>query len=264
MLRATEVFLQVERERELTRIAEENLATHLKTRESVDLHVKSGVRQRADLDQAQGRVAQAQSAVSIARGRLRDAELAHQRLHGSLPGEFSVPNAESLELTRNGTIDRQAVVRTTAEAAGIADTSNPRLAIARAELALAEATLQATKAPYLPRLDLELAANRNRNISGVPGLNNTESAMLMMRWDLYRGGADSAQERASAERRFAAVDVLATVPRDIEERVALAVSQKQRVKSGSYTFAHMSSTASRQYAPISCSSKLVDGPCLMC
>jgi adhesin transport system outer membrane protein len=50
--------------------------------------------------------------------------------------------------------------------------------------------------------------------------------MLVMRWNLFRGGGDRAQERALAERRYAAIDSAASTRRDVEEKVALALNAK--------------------------------------
>ena len=73
---------------------------------------------------------------------------------------------------------------------------------------------------------LRADVNRNRNIGGFPGDSNNESLMLVMRWNIFRGGADQAQERALAERRYAAVDTAANTRRDVEEKVALALQAK--------------------------------------
>jgi adhesin transport system outer membrane protein len=50
--------------------------------------------------------------------------------------------------------------------------------------------------------------------------------MLVLRWNLFRGGSDLAQERALSERRYAAIDSAANTRRDVEERVAVALHAK--------------------------------------
>jgi outer membrane protein, adhesin transport system len=50
--------------------------------------------------------------------------------------------------------------------------------------------------------------------------------MLVLRWNLFRGGSDRAQERAFAERRYAAIDAAADTRRTVEERVAIALYAK--------------------------------------
>jgi adhesin transport system outer membrane protein len=71
-----------------------------------------------------------------------------------------------------------------------------------------------------------LSANRNENIGGTRGKVDNEALMLVLRWNLFRGGSDRAQERAFAERRYAAIDTAANARRDVEEKVAVALYAK--------------------------------------
>lgn len=225
-LQVADAYLEVLKNRELLRLAEENLKAHIDTQEKVGLRVKAGVSQRADLQQAQGRVALARSVVSARAGGVRTAEAAYVRLTGAAPGELTPPDTPPAGLVRAGTVDDNAVTRAIRQGVDTAVGSNPALAIANAELSAADAALAGAKSPFMPRINLELAANRNRNIAGTAGDVNNELAMLTLRWNLFRGGADSAQERALAERRFAAKDGVASTRRDVEERVAVAVHRK--------------------------------------
>jgi len=225
-LRVAEAYLEVLKNRELLRLAEENLKAHLETQEKVGLRVKAGVSQRADLQQAQGRVALARSVVSARAGGVRTAEASYVRLTGATPGDLTPPETPPAGLVRAGTVDDTAVTRAIRQGVDTAVGGNPALAVANAELSAADAALAGAKSPFMPRINLELAANRNRNIAGTAGDVNNELAMLTMRWNLFRGGADSAQERALAERKFAAKDSVASTRRDVEERVAVAIHRK--------------------------------------
>jgi adhesin transport system outer membrane protein len=225
-LRTAEAFLEVLKNRELVRLAEESLRAHVDTQSKVELRVKAGVSQRADLQQAQGRVALSRSIVSARAGGLRTAEAAYVRVVGGMPTDLRAPETPPGSLVRAGAIDDSAVARAIRQSVDAANASSPALAVAAAELAAAEAATESAKAPFLPRVNIEVAANRNRNIGGSPGDVNNELAMLTLRWNLFRGGGDSAQERALAERRFAALDSVANTRREVEERVAVAIHRK--------------------------------------
>jgi len=224
--RAAEAYIEVLKNRELVRLANENLRVHLSTLDRVQLRVQSGVSQRADLQQVQGRVALARSTVSARAGRLREVEAIYVRIIGSMPGVLTDPQVPSYAFVRGGTIDSEILARAIRESTDVAIRTNPALAVANAEVNVAEASIQAAKAPYMPSFNLELSANRDRNVSGLPGAQNSEAAMVTMRWNLFRGGGDVANERAAAERKFAAVDAAATTRREIEERVAISVHGK--------------------------------------
>lgn len=225
-LRIAAAYLQVLRNRELVRLAEENVRAHEQTFDKVGLRVKAGVSQRADQQQAEGRLALARSTLIARRGALREAEANYNRLVGKPPGDLERPADPPSTLVSNGRIDSSLLTAAIRKATDTATESNPALAAARAELAAADAAVEGAKAPYMPRLNLEVGANRNRNVSGLPGLSESETAMVVMRWNVFRGGADAARERALAQRKFAAQDAVASVRREIEERVAVALNQK--------------------------------------
>jgi adhesin transport system outer membrane protein len=225
-LKASEVYIDVLRNRELVRLASDNLRAHLEIRDKVRQRVEGGVAQKVDLQQALARVALAASAVSARAGRLREVETNYTTVVGKAPGELIDPQASSLQTLVSGTIDTAKLMEAVRQAADAAVSSNPTLGAANAEIAAAEASVRGAKAAYLPRLNLELSSNRNENIGGLSGRSDSDAALFVLRWNLFRGGSDLAQERALSERRYAAIDTAASTRRDIEEKVAVAMYQK--------------------------------------
>ncbi len=225
-LKTAEVYLDVLNNRELVKLGNDNLRAHLQTLEKVRLRVQGGVSQKTDLQQAQGRVALAKSIVSARAGKLRQAETNFQTVVGRLPGDLASLAPKPAAVMGAGAVDTVRLTQSIKLASETALNSNPTLGAANAEVSAAEASVRGAKAPYFPRLNLEASANRNRNIAGITGDFNSEALMLVLRWNLFRGGGDMAQERALAERRFAAVDTAANTRRDVEEKVALALHAK--------------------------------------
>ena len=86
-LRTAEVYLDVLNNRELVKLANDNLREHLRTEEKVRTRVQGGVSQKTDLQQAQGRTALAKSIVSARAGRLRQVETNFLTAVGKRPGE---------------------------------------------------------------------------------------------------------------------------------------------------------------------------------
>ena len=225
-LRTAEVYLDVLNNRELVKLANDNLREHLRTEEKVRTRVQGGVSQKTDLQQAQGRTALARSVLSARGGKLRQVETNYLTVVGQMPGELVAQELPPTALLAGGSIDMPKLTQSIKLASETALTTNPTLSAANAEVAAADASVRGAKAPYYPRLNLEATAARNNNISGLSGNYNTESLMLVLRWNLFRGGADQAQERAYVERRFAAMDSAANTRRDVEEKVAVALQAK--------------------------------------
>ena len=225
-LKATEGYLEVLKNRQLVKLANDNLKAHLQTREKVRLRVEGGVAQKTDLQQAQGRVALAKSIASARAGRLLEAEANFQATVGKAPADLDDPGAKATETVKSGAINTALLAQAIKQASETAITSSPALSTANAEISAAEASVRGAKAPFYPRLNLELSANRNENLAGIKGNYDSEALMLVLRWNLFRGGADQAQERALAERRYAAIDAAANTRRDVEERVAVALHAK--------------------------------------
>lgn len=225
-LRAVEVYLEILKNQQLIKLAQENLAFHRQTLEKVRLRVKGGLSQKADLQQVEARLALANSTLTARKGQLREAEANYRRVMGEAPRDLQEPQVKSIPLVKNGAIDAQLLAQAVKKATETALAHNPGLAAAEAEASAAAAAVRGAKSAFLPRVNLELSASRNKNISGLEGDFNSDSALVVMRWNLFRGGADQAQERAFTERRFAALDAAADTRRQVEERVAVALHAK--------------------------------------
>ena len=225
-LRVTQVYLEVLKNRDLVKLANDNLRAHLTTLEKVRLRVKGGVSQKADLDQTLARVALAKSAVTSRAGALRESEASYRSVLGHPAGDLVEPEVRKTGITRSGSVDASVAAQLIRQASEEAVNLNPSLAAANADVTAAEAAVRGARAAYFPRFTFEANANRNENIAGIPGNFNNEALMLVLRWNLFRGGGDLAQERANAERRYAAMDNAANVRREVEERVALTLHAK--------------------------------------
>lgn len=225
-LRVVGVYIEILKNRQLVKLARDNIASHQKTLQKVQQRVKGGVSQRVDLQQIEARLALARSVLAAREGRLREAEVNYHRAVGEPPRDLRDVDSKPVSMVRNGMIDpgllEQAIKAATETALG----RNPAVAAADAEVSAAAAAKRGAGAAYLPRVNVELGANRNNNLSGQAGAYNNETAMLVMRWNLFRGGGDQAQEKASAERYAAARDTANDTRRQVQENVAVALHAK--------------------------------------
>ena len=167
---------------------------------------------RADFEQITARVALAQANLIAADVNLTDAQTSYQRVVGRLPsGAYEVPDAASVDLPLS--LDETLV---------LAKAHNPIIAVADADILATHAQHEVAKQTQYPRLDLEIGANRDFNIDGIKGHNEDLSAMIRMRYNLYRGGADKARVRQTAFNINESKDVRNRSLRQLEESLRLA------------------------------------------
>ena len=94
---------------------------------------------------------------------------------------------------------------------------HPIIKVAEADIQEATALGQSAQGSQLPRITLELGANRNRDLDGTPGTSKDRFAMLRMNWDLYNGGSNLAAERAAGFRLTEAEHLLNDAQREVVE-----------------------------------------------
>ncbi|MXN77345.1 TolC family outer membrane protein [Burkholderia sp. 4701] len=179
-LRVVGAYLEVLRRRETTAAAEDNLDSHRRIHDQIKLRSDRGVGRRADLYQAESRLALAQDNLRTEQSSLKDAEVAYARLVGAAPDTLVKPVAPEGALPPTERLALDAALA-----------NHPSLAGAEADVAQARARYDGAKAAMWPRLDLELSASHDRD--GVLGPTNDRRVMLRLRYNLFQGGADKAR-----------------------------------------------------------------------
>ena len=211
-MKATRAYADLQRYKQLRSISEENLKIHLRIQDQIRLRSEAGVGRRADFEQVKSRVALAEVNLVAADVNLLDAHTTFQRVVGKPPKAAYAP-AE---------VPAGALPESLQQALDTAQTNNPVLHTAAADIDAARAQHEAAKQFDYPRLDLELGGNLNDNIDGTQGHVDDMSAMLRMRYNLYRGGSDAARKRATAHNVNEAKDIRDRSVRQLEESIRLA------------------------------------------
>ncbi|HET6522859.1 MAG TPA: TolC family outer membrane protein [Geminicoccaceae bacterium] len=212
-LDAIEAYLDVLRNEQLVALAEENIGSHEGILGQVSRLEREGAGGIADVRQAEARLAAAQANLAQAEGNLRDARATFRRVVGAPPVDPVQPRPP---------VD--AVPEAVEAATLLAAEYSPTVQIVRADIDVARAELQGAQADYYPRLDVELGATAGDNIDGVEGRDVGASALLVMRYNLFRGGADVAREREAFARMREARRQLDAARRTAEEEAQLSYS----------------------------------------
>jgi adhesin transport system outer membrane protein len=109
------------------------------------------------------------------------------------------------------------------EAVRVAVDTHPAVRSAEKEFQAAEFDRDSVRARYMvPRVTLEGGGSRNRNLDGLVGPNNDLYAMLRLRYNLFRGFADSERLRESEARINEAIAGLARTRNEVERDVRQA------------------------------------------
>lgn len=188
-LNAIEAHLDILRNQEIVRLNEANIAQHERIFGQVRDLEDAGRGDIGDVRQTESRLARAYDTLAIARGALADSIARYQRVVGARPGDLEDAEAPAAVLPPSPE-----------DAANLASVNSPTVRIAAADTDVAGAEIRASRAGFYPRFDLELGTSLNRNIDGAEGRDNDATGLVVMRYNLYRGGADMALEREAFHR----------------------------------------------------------------
>jgi adhesin transport system outer membrane protein len=207
-LDAVEAYLEVSRHRERVRIAEENVGAHDETLRQVRLRLDAGGGNIADVRQAETRLAAAKSNLVRVQGDLADNEAFFQRVVGDMPGDLDSVSAPVDMLPPD--VD-QAITN----ALG----TSPTLAFADSDIRTADQDIRQQEASLYPDVRLQLSGQNINNPDGRVGTDWDAQAQIVLRWNLYRGGADAARIREFKHRKAEAEDQRRIHEREVSENV---------------------------------------------
>lgn len=211
-LETTRAWLDVLRYRELLRLARENLAVHEQVYQQIEQRVRAGVGRGADLEQAAGRLALAESNVITETSNLHDVGARYLRVIGDrppadmdAPAQFDVPTVTSIEETLK-----------------FAFQHSPAFNAALENVRAAQAQTRVSRSTYHPRVDLRASKAVGFDENGIDGRRDDEIIELVLNYNLFRGGADRARVRRDVELLEQARDLREKACRDIRQTVTIA------------------------------------------
>ncbi len=206
-------YIDVVRHQQILGLAQENLKVHKKILADVKKRVDGGQLGVGDLQQARSRLSSSQARISETRLDLDKARISFNRLVGHMPKNVSRPRFSDSRMPRS-----------VSAAVNSAMETNPLIKKFQAELDAAKARITVSKSGNYPNLFLEVGGTYNDNIDGTRGIDKDYSAMLRMKWNLFRGGADKSRAKAAAARHSESMSQLTEARRNIEQEVRRAWS----------------------------------------
>lgn len=217
-LDAIEAHLDILRNQDLVRQAEQNLDAHRRILRRIREDTGFNKFKLSELNLSEAREASAAEVLARAKGDLRDAKARYVEVTGIEPKELENRPVPPLD------------VRGSEAAATRASENSPTVKIANADIDVAKADLKGSRSGFYPRFDLEVGASANRQIDGFTGSNVDAQALLVMRYNLFRGGGDIAREREAFSRLGQSRESLRKARNEAEEQARLSFNALETAK----------------------------------
>ncbi len=197
--------------------AKKNLGVHQLILGDISESVEGGALTDADRQQAEERLYGARTRLLEASEELEASRIRFFKTVGKPLTNAKMPGSVAKALPRS--LD---------EAIGLARTNNPRVHMASSDIDAAAAEVDAARAKFGPEIVAEGRARIGDDIDGDDGDTNDLQARLVLRWNLYRGGIDKANEQEQIRRASEQRMVLHQVYREIEEAVRISWERRFR------------------------------------
>jgi len=218
-LEAARAYYDVLRFRRLVQLAEDNYVQHKYASLQIQSRVKAGVGRGVDLEQANARLALAESNLSTEVANLHDVTARYQRVVGELPPKqmpLPAPLAKSLPGTADAAMN-EAIHRSAAVSASIEN------------LRSARSTAQVRESAYQPRVEARLRSGAGNNFDSIRDQKRDSSAEIVLNWNLYNGGADQARVRQQLNVLQQAADLRDRACRDTRQTTAIAFNDTRKL-----------------------------------
>lgn len=215
---AARAHVDVLRYRQLLVLARDNFVTHTDVHTRLTQRVQAGVGRRVDLEQSAGRLALAESNWLTEASNLHDVSARYQRIVGVVPANdlAKLPVLDQFLPAREGLM-RDAI------------RSNPGFLGAVSTVRANRADAELRKANKWPTVELRASQGFERNQNGIAGDYRDSSIQLVLNYNLYRGGSDTAKIRQYAEKLNAAYDLRDKTCRDIRQTALIAVNDVDKL-----------------------------------
>jgi len=215
-------YLELLRMQQRVALATENYVEHRKVFDAIGERTRAGVGRRVDGEQAQARLAVAESTLVGETRAFNEAGLNYQRFVGLLPPAQlpAWPDGRSVAPLPDSA---SAALRQGLEA-------NPQLRAAYHRWLQAQQAVEGRQAAFMPRVEARLSASESRNRDGVRGEFRDQVAELALTHNLYRGGADSAALQRATELQSRSRAEMDVVCRQVQQNLSIAFNETQTLR----------------------------------
>lgn len=211
-LEAAVAYLDVLTYQRLVSLAEDNYVQHRQIYDQISERAEGGVSRGVDLEQANARLALAETNLLTEMTNLHDVQARFQRITGFMPAaQLAQPSMPVglIPQSREGALNA-------------AYQRSPEINAAIENLRSAQSALNAKNAPMYPRLDLRFREELEHDTDGISGQYDESAVELVLTYNLYNGGSDRARKREYYQRLNQAVELRELACRNVRQNVMIA------------------------------------------
>ncbi len=219
-LEAARAHVDVQRFRKLVQLAEDNYVQHKYAFDQLQSKFKAGVGRGVDSEQANARLALAESNLTTEVANLHDVSARYLRVVGDAPSGRMSPAAG---------LDR-GLPSSNTDAVNQSLARNYSISAAVENLRAVQAQTKTQESVYQPKLEARIRSGLGRNFDGVQTQKNDTTAQLLLNWNLYNGGSDQARIRQYTNLINEAADLRDKACRDVRQTSAIAYNDIKKLK----------------------------------
>ncbi|WP_375753962.1 TolC family outer membrane protein [Vibrio sp. HN007] len=212
-LEVSNVYLNAVKAQEVLTLSERNLEVHQKIYKDIKRRVDSGIGSTADLSQVEARISNANSNLIAAQNNVIDVYTQFTKLVGESPQDLISPRP-----------DEETIPSTLDDAALLSEANHPVLKVAAADVQAAKYQYEQSKGTNYPTFSIEASHGLYDDADGRQGRRDETSAMLRMRYNLFNGGSDAAEQDRMAYQLNKAKDLRDSSFRNVNEGLRLSWS----------------------------------------
>lgn len=205
-LDAVIAHMQVYRQQQLLMLAKKNARDHEEIIQMLLELQEGGAGSRADVVQAQGRLARSRVSVAVTKSGLSQAEANYLRVVGQ-----PIDSVAFYRLV--ATIAPESLE----QALEMTECGNPKVLALLANMNEANQRIGIVKTKFYPKTYLELRTSYEEEIESSQTYENNHQAMVRLRWNLLNGGADYHERKAATSRHSQATSAHANQLVDVLE-----------------------------------------------
>lgn len=212
LLSFVNAYITLLKQKELLLLAQENVKTHEVIFKQIKERSDSGFGRLSETQQAGSRYTLAQSNLIAQENNYRDAVSTFEKLYGQRvdADDLAKPIFTAVIPANFDLIKEKSF------------TCNPSMKVQEANIRLADALREGSKAAFYPKVDLELAGTVEHDTDGIDGRDESYSALLKFRYNLYNKGADLLTKERYSVLMLKEKETLANLQRSLMESVTFS------------------------------------------
>jgi adhesin transport system outer membrane protein len=218
-MEAVRAYADVAKSRQLLKLSEDGYVQHKQVAEQIQSRFKAGVGRGVDVEQANARLALAESNLTTETANLHDVTERFRRIVGSPPPD---------ELPIGVNLDRGLPAAQSA-ALDLVVKRNASIAAAVENYRAAQSQSKEKDGLYHPRVEAKVRAGVGNNLDAVTDQKRDTSAGLYLNWNLFNGGSDRARIRQSANLLTQSADSRDKVCRETRQTAAIAFNDVRKL-----------------------------------